>query len=42
MSTVVERRENVTSIVICQLVDGFLHKETKHFLKRLAANLAHK
>ena len=39
---VVEWRGNFTSIVL--LVDGLLHREAEHFLKRMgmAANLAHK
>ena len=37
---VVERRGNFTPIVLS--MDGLLHREAKHFLKRIAANLAHK
>ena len=37
---VVERRGNFTPIVLS--VNGLLHREAKHFLKRIAANLAHK
>ena len=37
---VVERRGNFTPIVLS--VDGLLHREAKHFLKRMVANLAHK
>ncbi|KAL5479542.1 hypothetical protein EMCRGX_G023072 [Ephydatia muelleri] len=37
---VVERRGNFTPIELS--VDGLLHKEAEHFLKRMAANLAHK
>ena len=37
---VVERRGNFTPIVLS--VDGLLHREAEHFLKRMAANLAHK
>ena len=37
---VVERRGNFTPIVLP--VDGLLHREAEHFLKRMAANLAHK
>ena len=37
---VVERRGKFTPIVLS--VDGLLHRETEHFLKRMAANLAHK
>ena len=36
---VVERRGNFTPIVLS--VDGLLHREAEHFLKRIAANLAH-
>ena len=35
-----ERRGNFTPIVLS--VDGLLHREAEHFLKRMAANLAHK
>ena len=37
---VVERRGNFTPIVLS--VDGLLHREAEHFLKRIAANLAHR
>ena len=37
---VVERRGNFTPIVLS--VDGLLHREAEHFLKKMAANLAHK
>ena len=37
---VVERKGNFTPIVLS--VDGLLHREAEHFLKRMAANLAHK
>ena len=37
---VVERRGNFTPMVLS--VDGLLHREAEHFLKRIAANLAHK
>ena len=37
---VVERRGNFTPIVLS--VDGLLHMEAKHFVKRIVANLAHK
>ena len=37
---VVERRGNFTQIVLS--VVGMLHREAEHFLKRIAANLAHK
>ena len=37
---VVERKGNFTPIVLS--VDGLLHREAEHFLKRIAANLAHK
>ncbi|KAL5505424.1 hypothetical protein EMCRGX_G006855 [Ephydatia muelleri] len=37
---VVERRGNFTPIVLS--VDGLLHREAEHFLKRMAANPAHK
>ncbi|KAL5460337.1 hypothetical protein EMCRGX_G033782 [Ephydatia muelleri] len=37
---VVEQRGNFTPIVLS--VDGLLHREAEHFLKRMAANLAHK
>ncbi|KAL5477407.1 hypothetical protein EMCRGX_G024203 [Ephydatia muelleri] len=37
---VVERRGNFTPIVLS--VDGLLHREAEHFLKRMAANLARK
>ena len=37
---VVEQRGNFTPIVLS--VDGLLHREAEHFLKRIAANLAHK
>ena len=37
---VVERRGNFTPIVLS--VDGLLHREAEHFLKRMAANLAQK
>ena len=40
---VVKRKGNFTPIVLSVLsVDGLLHREAKHFLKRIAANLAHK
>ena len=37
---VAEQRDNVTPVVLS--VDGLLHREAEHFLKRIAANLAHK
>ena len=40
MSRLVERRGNFTSIVL--LVDGLMHREAEHFLKRIAAYMAHK